>query len=143
MQPQMMFNPDGTKFAPVHWLVRIKGEWRIACNPNCADLATKPDRQRPWLRTDERRAVTCPLCLAVPIAQVEKEIVMPEKKEVVHFVFRPSPEIPWQLACSLKMNLAGIMRSEDTRAVTCQDCIRSRHYLNKIQISKTAVVMKT
>jgi hypothetical protein len=78
--PQYMVLEDGSALLLIHFVyqappgvMRQQGvrlgppapdQWRVACTPRLpeADMSTGPKRQEVWHRSDDPRAVTCPLC---------------------------------------------------------------------------------
>lgn len=73
-----MLLEDGSQVTPVHFTFQDgAGEWWLACVPT-VDLRTV-FRPVPWQRTDEPRAVTCPLCKRTSVfkdAQAHLEAVL-------------------------------------------------------------------
>lgn len=55
-------SPQGLTKAAGRALVTPIETWKIACVPDLMEMSTTATRQCPWQRTDEVRAVTCPLC---------------------------------------------------------------------------------
>jgi hypothetical protein len=60
MTHQVMILANGNAVLPVHFVVRKTG--RIACTPTKFPLHHEPGREETWQRTDDPRAVSCPLC---------------------------------------------------------------------------------
>lgn len=62
MIDDFMLLEDGSKVTPVHFTFADgAGKWWLACVPTL-DLEADNKRPAPWQRTNEPRAVTCPLC---------------------------------------------------------------------------------
>ena len=72
-----MLLSDGRKIVPIHFtflskdgdisiggvpLPAMESTWRVACTPRAVELHAMWNRQVPWLRTDDPRACTCPVC---------------------------------------------------------------------------------
>ncbi len=55
-------SPAGTTAIQGQPLVAGKPTWKIACVPNLIQMAADRSRAFPWHRSDDSRAVTCPLC---------------------------------------------------------------------------------
>ena len=61
-----MLLEDGTKVVPVHFVYRPmlesgrKGVWKMACSPEMYVMKKGPDE--PYIRSEDVRAVTCPMC---------------------------------------------------------------------------------
>ena len=77
MADQVMLLPDGTEIHLIHFIYlsppgvvaavgrRLTGAadtWKIACVPNMTQFSASGDRASPWRRSEDVRAVTCPLC---------------------------------------------------------------------------------
>ena len=66
MKPETMILADGTEITIVHFVVTQSKGYRtrpfIACVPGLENFASNSQRENPWMRTDEPRSVTCPLC---------------------------------------------------------------------------------
>ncbi len=84
MKMQEMVLEDGTTLLLIHFLfqsprgvLQITGRpllpseftWKIACTPNLMEFGADRSRECPWMRSDDPRAVTCPLCKATEIFQ--------------------------------------------------------------------------
>ncbi len=75
---QVMLREDGSKQLLVHFTflspagtTKVEGmslggsgppTHKIACVPNLVQLSSHMKRSMPWHRTDDPRAVTCPMC---------------------------------------------------------------------------------
>lgn len=62
---QTMTLPDGTQITLIHYTHFIGGlgnGWRIACMPNMKELNSGDALQPNFQRTEDKRAVTCPMC---------------------------------------------------------------------------------
>ena len=72
-----MILEDGSVITPIHFLIRgTKGvmlqvgrglavgvpEWKVACMQDATALHSIPTRDFPYQRSEDPRAVTCPLC---------------------------------------------------------------------------------
>ncbi len=77
MLPQVMIREDGKALHLVHFVYRTprgvirqqglplafaEDSWKIACAPLLVEMAASANRPCPWQRTDDPRAVSCPLC---------------------------------------------------------------------------------
>ena len=78
MQNQIMVAVDGTESVQVHFAYlspvgttradgkplrsSVANSYKIACAPNMVQLTADQCRPFPWQRTDDPRAVNCPLC---------------------------------------------------------------------------------
>ncbi len=84
MEHQVMLLEDATPILPVHYAVRTaEGPHRIVCEPNLEYLHSLPRRPVPWQRTNDPRAVTCPLCkstVAFQKALAQQAPIMRSKK---------------------------------------------------------------
>ncbi len=85
MKEQIQILEDGTQVLLIHLVYRSPagltssiGEpvapdrpptWKIACTPNLLEMAATQSRAHPWLRTDDPRAVSCPMCKKTPVFQ--------------------------------------------------------------------------
>lgn len=61
---QMMLLEDGSLVHLVHFTYQDGGVWKVACAPNLPCLSSVRGRAMPWRRSDDPRAVNCPLCQA-------------------------------------------------------------------------------
>jgi hypothetical protein len=57
---------EGGETVLVHFARRRGDSWTVACTPNLAELHAANGRLTPWHRSDDPRAVTCPLCINTP-----------------------------------------------------------------------------
>jgi len=63
MTPETMILADGSEVTVIHFLFHPEfGQSRIACMPNLRVFSASKFRQLPHIRTDDVRAVNCPLC---------------------------------------------------------------------------------
>lgn len=63
MSPETMILADGTEITTIHYLVQPKFKAPyIACTPGLEDFTAGKYRSSPWIRSDETKAVTCPMC---------------------------------------------------------------------------------
>lgn len=69
MNAQTMILEDGSEINLVHFqyfvptgLLDTPGEWRIACTPALNKLQAHPGRGYSMTRSEDPRAVNCPLC---------------------------------------------------------------------------------
>ncbi len=83
MDSQVMLLEDATALVLIHFAyltppgtVRAQGlrlgpplpdAWRIACAPHLTEFSSAPTRPFVWHRSDDSRAVTCPLCKATDV----------------------------------------------------------------------------
>lgn len=54
--------PEGTHASKGRPLTDSRPVWRIACTPHLTELHATGGRDHPWRRTEDPRAVSCPLC---------------------------------------------------------------------------------
>jgi hypothetical protein len=64
MLGQKMVLADGTEIHPIHFAFRHPddGTWRLACTPGLKELYAHGSREHPYQRSDDSRAVNCPMC---------------------------------------------------------------------------------
>ena len=63
MIPEKMILADGSEVTVIHFLFHPEfGAERIACMPGLTIFSSGKFRQVPHIRTDDVRAVNCPLC---------------------------------------------------------------------------------
>jgi hypothetical protein len=64
MTHETMIREDGTSFLPVHFVFQKvwPRDWILACNEQMVQLHALPERPLVMQRSDDPRAVTCPLC---------------------------------------------------------------------------------
>ena len=64
MTPPTMILEDGSEIVLQHFLVPAEGRSKahLACLPGLTDFASGQFRGMPWIRTDEPRSVSCPMC---------------------------------------------------------------------------------
>jgi hypothetical protein len=77
---QYLLHEDGSETLLIHFahnrpddlmsqvprLRRVDTPYRIACVPNLISAAATPTRSWPYQRSDDPRAVTCPVCQSHP-----------------------------------------------------------------------------
>jgi hypothetical protein len=79
MSPQEMLLEDGTKVVPVHFLYRPrlatgrKGGWKMACSPEMYAMMKKEGE--PYIRSEDVRAVTCPMCKGTLVFKAAKAVL--------------------------------------------------------------------
>jgi hypothetical protein len=74
---ETMILEDGTEITPIHFLVIVPhGRSRMACMPGLTDFASAKYRAMPWMRSEEPRSVSCPLC------QLTAEFIAAKDKSV-------------------------------------------------------------
>ena len=66
MDDQVMILEDGSRINLVHFTCKDAGRWIIACSPSLLSQSAIDGRAMPWRRSDDARAVTCPLCKQTP-----------------------------------------------------------------------------
>lgn len=168
MNVPTMVLEDGRQVAVVHLVCQMATErqmpdglmvpvvdWRIACTPGLQDLHGTNQRLEPWQRSEDVRAVTCPLCKRTqayrsvripgpkPLPKSPPSDVAlqpPEPKVMPKTVSDAKPESPpedvvvhlavqektyWRTACGMG---EGKQRSDDVRTVSCSHCKASEDY---------------
>ena len=156
MNPPTIVLESGEQVAVVHLVHQIRTErqmpdglmvpvvdWRIACTPGLQDLHGTMQRLEPWQRSEDVRAVTCPMCQQTVayrgmVIPDEKRFLDSKPAEVqeagvqIHLAVRE--KLYWRTACGTG---EGKQRSEDVRAVTCVLCKESDEYrMAKKQLKK-------
>jgi hypothetical protein len=78
MIPQEMVLEDGRKIFLVHYIflapkgttsvagqpaTASKDTWKVACSPSVEELSSAGNRGVPYQRSEDPRAVNCPLCM--------------------------------------------------------------------------------
>lgn len=65
MMSDTTISADGSERITVHYLIgALTGKPRIACMPSLESFSATPVRDRPFIRSDDVRAVNCKLCSA-------------------------------------------------------------------------------
>lgn len=91
MSNQVMILEDGSEINLVHFQYRVDGvngnmrtdsDWRIACTPSLTILHSHPRRGYPIARSEDPRAVNCPIC---------------QKTELFKIALAQNP-MPWRAA---------------------------------------------
>lgn len=77
MRAETMILEDGSEITAIHLLViPTYGKHRMACMPGLFDFASGKYRAAPWMRTEEPRSVTCPLCkMTVEFAEIKNKML--------------------------------------------------------------------
>ena len=60
-----MIDADGVAKVCVHWTRQSEGKWEIVCIPGLEVFGVTMTRSVPFFRSDDIRAVTCPMCLEI------------------------------------------------------------------------------
>jgi hypothetical protein len=168
MQYQEMIREDGSVIYLVHFvfkspkgIVRQQGKelnavdptWKIACAPGLVEMEAQATRAFPWMRSDDPRAVSCPLCQRTAEYRIAMDFhgerlpgpITPggqiPDQETVHMVVRQEgKKDQWRIVCLTDKLVQSeyiehkwpVLQTPDPRAVTCPLCKNTLFYKQRL-----------
>ena len=137
-----------TIFAGNNILPDVEGTWKVACAPNLMELSAHFGQEFPWQRSDDPRAVNCPLCKRTNQYQHHMKWLgerIPQQtvqESVIHLCIREVEKDSWRVACIPgKIGMSQYVeqahkwpaqQTDNPRAVTCELCKKALAYRQRL-----------